>query len=1012
MKTTLRKIFTYRMALMLVASLALIKSVEAQTPNCANDSIPPSIFCVGLNTAFMPGACMVELWAEDFIYKASNNPNGTGGSDGIVFSFDPEGLQPNMTFFSDEGFTRNVRVYARDACGNVTFCEVPLSIDDNTGECPGDICDVDVNPWCGYAVVTCSAARSGDPIASIIDVRRNSTAPRGDNWTKPFSPTATPVKMISPQAWTLGAIGMVYGIAINPRAGEIFLAASDIYAYDFRQFVSVGFPPPSCSGPAGPGGIYKSNFDSVAANIVATPFVVTDTIALPGNVFPTNAQIIGTNRIPNTGNTRECNVVTIEELLDRPRTGNGLGNVAYDKVSDHVFTTNLEDGRIYSINNKTGLITDIFDPFTPYNHAVSGRGLVDSTERIWGIQVMNCDRPVKVIFARENAGPGVDNLTNRPKQIYQVTIDRDGKFVENDGQEELLFTVQIGRQKKFTDLAFNSTCDKLLLAERGDDHKSRVFEYELIGGQWQFGKRIFLGINDDTAPRQEDGIIRGSSAAGGVSYGATEANNIVDLTCDGLIWATMNCGDIVADPGRCDIYGLEGVNAAGNDRLTNGATDIFIDFDSSFTNDPLNFKSNIGEVEIFNCCCIEDEGRHILNTSASAIYGNIITHSRNSIANVVVALAAEHMTKTTTSNTKGTYAFGDLNRDREYMITPKKTDDLLDGISTLDLILIQQHVLGIRSLQSPYDLIAADVNGSKSITTADIVELRRALLGITDRFTNNDSWVFLPARIDFAQLESPLHYENYLMVQTEKPLINQADFIGIKVGDINGDNRVAGGAKVRSAQRLNIEIIKQRSSGNTIRYVFKALSDVSLTGLQLNMEGLLEQALSVNPGSISLSKDNYNMINDELLLSWNSIIPIEVSKGDILFTITADRNDRLRVINSRLQSEAYNDAFERMDINEMYTEASIDEGSISIHPNPFTNTTIMSLRVNTPQDISVSILDQAGRLIHNYALKDQNGLVQLEINNEGRMNSVPTGVYFVRIQLADDLITKRIVKIE
>lgn len=49
------------------------------------------------------------------------------------------------------------------------------------------------------------------------------------------------------------------------------------------------------------------------------------------------------------------------------------------------------------------------------------------------------------------------------------------------------------------------------------------------------------------------------------------------------------------------------------------------------------------------------------------------------------------------------------------------------------------------TLNSPYKMIAADANNSRSITTFDIVTLRKLILGIDTVFTNTDSWRFVPA---------------------------------------------------------------------------------------------------------------------------------------------------------------------------------------------------------------------------------------------------------------------------
>lgn len=58
----------------------------------------------------------------------------------------------------------------------------------------------------------------------------------------------------------------------------------------------------------------------------------------------------------------------------------------------------------------------------------------------------------------------------------------------------------------------------------------------------------------------------------------------------------------------------------------------------------------------------------------------------------------------------------------------------LEGVTTMDIILIQKHILGIKSLDSPYKIIAADVNNSQSITASDIAEIRKLILGVIESF--------------------------------------------------------------------------------------------------------------------------------------------------------------------------------------------------------------------------------------------------------------------------------------
>ncbi|HHB52311.1 MAG TPA: hypothetical protein ENK75_04620 [Saprospiraceae bacterium] len=65
------------------------------------------------------------------------------------------------------------------------------------------------------------------------------------------------------------------------------------------------------------------------------------------------------------------------------------------------------------------------------------------------------------------------------------------------------------------------------------------------------------------------------------------------------------------------------------------------------------------------------------------------------------------------------------------------------GITTLDIIILKKHILGLQPITSPYKLIAADVNNSGDLSVLDIIEMRKLILGITDTFANNQSWRFL-----------------------------------------------------------------------------------------------------------------------------------------------------------------------------------------------------------------------------------------------------------------------------
>ena len=205
------------------------------------DCPPLTVFCQDLHTTFMPDACMVEVWAKDFISKI-NDPDTD--LDDFVISFEKDSVVMSRIFESTGGSSYEVVIWVSDTTctpANQTSCIVRLDINDNTGECPTTPCPIEVQPWCGYAVVTCTTVRftpneNIGHVAAVIDTRKNSSAPRGDDWAQPNDGGATPVPIFRPDAWRINNIGNLFGVALNPATGWLYLAASDVYEFDWHQF--------------------------------------------------------------------------------------------------------------------------------------------------------------------------------------------------------------------------------------------------------------------------------------------------------------------------------------------------------------------------------------------------------------------------------------------------------------------------------------------------------------------------------------------------------------------------------------------------------------------------------------------------------------------------------------------------------------------------------------------------------------------------------------------------------
>ncbi len=142
--------------------------------------------------------------------------------------------------------------------------------------------------------------------------------------------------------------------------------------------------------------------------------------------------------------------------------------------------------------------------------------------------------------------------------------------------------------------------------------------------------------------------------------------------------------------------------------------------------------------------------------------------------------------ESTVTASDGSFGFGPMVAGDYVSIAPRKTSDTADlrALTALDLAYVQQHLLSPTLLESPYRLLAADVDGSESVTSQDLALMRQRLLGQIGEFPSG-TWRFVTAAHVFPNPGEPWSapatavYESLLASNTV------ADFFAIKLGDAN-----------------------------------------------------------------------------------------------------------------------------------------------------------------------------------------------------------------------------------
>lgn len=128
-----------------------------------------------------------------------------------------------------------------------------------------------------------------------------------------------------------------------------------------------------------------------------------------------------------------------------------------------------------------------------------------------------------------------------------------------------------------------------------------------------------------------------------------------------------------------------------------------------------------------------------------------------------------------------------------YTIDPDSDQNPLNGVTTYDVVLISKHILGELPFTSPYQIIAADADCDNSVVLTDTVEIRKLILGIYNEFPCAGSYRFVPADYVFPDPQNPFPFPETITVENLSGNVTDQDFIGVKIGDVNGSSIPGGG---------------------------------------------------------------------------------------------------------------------------------------------------------------------------------------------------------------------------
>jgi hypothetical protein len=405
-----------------------------------------------------------------------------------------------------------------------------------------------------------------------------------------------------------------------------------------------------------------------------------------------------------------------------------------------------------------------------------------------------------------------------------------------------------------------------------------------------------------------------------------------------------------------------------------------------------------------------------LTTSVS---GTAVSNTGKKIANgeFVIENGIPEMTTTTLSDNTGAFSFPTVKMHYDYTIAGKKNDDYLNGVSTLDIVMMQRHILGINPFTSAYQVIASDVNNDEKVTASDLVEVRKLILGIYSSLPKSGSWRFIDGKQSFGDIFNPFPVKEKIEVSDLSHEMTNQNFIGVKVGDVNGS--ATGSADNASTEVRNSIVLNAENevlaAGVPHSIVLNAETE-GVYGLQFTLTLRNADLAEIWVGGKLLSDANIAKLNDNTYtVSWNDVAGIS-GKGLVSINIVPNTTmmtaDAVNIHSTVTPAEIYSG--EELQTGKLSLRfagvESVNEFTVfQNEPNPFADKTNISFNLPQAGNATLKVFDVNGKTIYTTTGSFGKGRNSFTLS---RTELPASGVMMYQIESGANTVTKKMIGLE
>ncbi len=365
-------------------------------------------------------------------------------------------------------------------------------------------------------------------------------------------------------------------------------------------------------------------------------------------------------------------------------------------------------------------------------------------------------------------------------------------------------------------------------------------------------------------------------------------------------------------------------------------------------------------------------------------------------------------------------------------VAPVKFQNRNNGLDAMDIFIIQQHVIGNTLFTTSYEYLAADVNDNGTITTLDGVAINNRLLGMpfnpgSPGNFNAPSWRFVPANFVFPNINP--FFNPFPEFITTSSHSTGNDFIGVKVGDLNGNANpmnLTGGEPSASLSRsqayfqdgISLSLENQSMKAGELLEIpirVNGFNEKLAYQLALTFDETAIEIVDWNAGDLEdFDKENAAQFPGSFRALWykkSNAEAVSMEDGSSLFNLVLKAKKPIANINQYIQLK------EGEDFNKVFSDEKTENGiqmesrsatpSIanskysegSVFPNPFSDQLDL-LYPTAFTNGKVEIMDISGRLV------EQLGNLENTVN----LGHLSSGIYFVHFISEDGNSVEKVVK--